>query len=182
MPNAIDDLCYQLALANRIVAYEGVLDGFGHVSVRHPGDPGRYLLPRSRSPELIEASDVLEFTLDSEPVRPPNVTLYAERVIHGCIYQARSDVNAIVHHHAPAVMPFCIAGVDLVLGNDRSVARRDPRDLPSGDEGGGRMDTTRQDDPRAADDEIRHARVTARIARGLYVARIGSRQLLRGAP
>lgn len=114
MPSSLDQVRNEVARANRILANEGVLDGFGHVSVRHPSDRNRYLLSRSRSPELIQASDILEFTLDSEPVRPPTVTLYAERVIHGCIYQARPDVNAVVHHHAAAVMPFCIAGVEIV--------------------------------------------------------------------
>jgi ribulose-5-phosphate 4-epimerase/fuculose-1-phosphate aldolase len=110
----ITDLIEELALANRILAHEGVLDAFGHVSVRHPADPGRYLLSRSRSPLLIEPDDILEFTLDSEPVRPPKVHLYSERVIHGCIYQARGDVMAVCHHHAAAVMPFCIAGKPIV--------------------------------------------------------------------
>ena len=108
------DIKQELALANRILAHEGVLDAFGHVSVRHPGDPGRYLLSRSRSPALIEPGDILEYTLDSEPVRPPTAHLYAERVIHGCIYQARPDVTAVCHHHAPAVMPFVIAGKPIV--------------------------------------------------------------------
>jgi HCOMODA/2-hydroxy-3-carboxy-muconic semialdehyde decarboxylase len=110
----LSDLRYQLALANRMLANEGVLDAFGHVSMRHPTDPGRYLLSRSRSPGVIEAADILEFTLDSLPVEPPTAQLYAERVIHGCIYQAREDVTAVCHHHAPAVMPFCIAGVPIV--------------------------------------------------------------------
>jgi ribulose-5-phosphate 4-epimerase/fuculose-1-phosphate aldolase len=110
----LTDIKEELALANRILAHEGVLDAFGHVSVRHPGDPGRYLLSRSRSPALIEPGDILEFTLDSEPVRPPSAHLYAERVIHGCIYQARPDVTAVCHHHAPAVMPFVIAGKPIV--------------------------------------------------------------------
>jgi ribulose-5-phosphate 4-epimerase/fuculose-1-phosphate aldolase len=110
----LSDIKQELALANRILAHEGVLDAFGHVSVRHPGDPGRYLLSRSRSPALIEPADILEYTLDSEPVRPPTAHLYAERVIHGCIYQARSDVTAVCHHHAPAVMPFVIAGKPIV--------------------------------------------------------------------
>jgi ribulose-5-phosphate 4-epimerase/fuculose-1-phosphate aldolase len=105
---------YLVALANRMVANEGVLDAFGHISMRHPRDPGRYLLSRSRSPGLIEPDDVLEFTLDSAPVKPPTVALYAERVIHGCIYAARPDVMAVVHHHSPAVLPFCIAGVPIV--------------------------------------------------------------------
>jgi HCOMODA/2-hydroxy-3-carboxy-muconic semialdehyde decarboxylase len=113
VPNELAEARYQVALANRMLANEGVLDAFGHVSMRHPGDPGRYLLSRSRSPGLIEPDDVLEFTLDSDPVRPPTVALYAERVIHGCIYQARPDVTAVVHHHAPAVLPFCIAGVPI---------------------------------------------------------------------
>jgi ribulose-5-phosphate 4-epimerase/fuculose-1-phosphate aldolase len=114
VPENLTDLIAELALANRILAHEGVLDAFGHVSMRHPSDPGRYLLSRSRSPLLIEPGDVLEYTLDSTPVRPPKVHLYAERVIHGCIYQARSDVMAVCHHHAPAVMPFCIAGKPIV--------------------------------------------------------------------
>jgi ribulose-5-phosphate 4-epimerase/fuculose-1-phosphate aldolase len=114
LPNALDDVRRELARANRILAHEDVLDAFGHVSVRHPDDPGRYLLSRSRGPELVQPDDILEFTLDSEPVVPPTRRLYSERVIHGCIYQARPDVHAVVHHHAPSIMPFVIAGVDLV--------------------------------------------------------------------
>jgi ribulose-5-phosphate 4-epimerase/fuculose-1-phosphate aldolase len=114
VPEKLKDLIEELALANRILANEGVLDAFGHVSMRHPSDPKRYFLPRSRSPALIEPGDILEFTLDSEPVKPPKVLMYAERVIHGCIYQARSDVMAICHHHAPAIMPFAIAGKQIV--------------------------------------------------------------------
>jgi ribulose-5-phosphate 4-epimerase/fuculose-1-phosphate aldolase len=89
MPNAIDDLCYQLALANRIVAYEGVLDGFGHISVRHPDKPGHYLLSRSRSPELVEPGDILELDIDSNVVTPGNILPYGECVIHGEIFRAR---------------------------------------------------------------------------------------------
>ncbi len=114
MPDTLTAVIEELALANRILANEGVLDAFGHVSVRHPDDPGRYLLSRSRSPLLIEPDDILEYTLDSAPVKPPKTHLYAERVIHGCIYQARSDVMAVCHHHAPAVMPFCIARKPIV--------------------------------------------------------------------
>ena len=110
MPDTLTDLIEELALANRILAHEGVLDAFGHVSARHPSNPGRYLLSRSRSPLLVEPGDILEYTLDSAPVQPPKVHLYAERVVHGCIYQARDDVMAVCHHHAPAIMPFAIAG------------------------------------------------------------------------
>ena len=102
-----------LARANRIIANEGVLDAFGHVSMRHPKDPGRYLLSRSRAPELVQPDDILEFTLDSQPVKSTDVRLYGERVIHGGIYQARPDVSAVCHHHAPSILPFCISGMDL---------------------------------------------------------------------
>jgi ribulose-5-phosphate 4-epimerase/fuculose-1-phosphate aldolase len=114
VPDKHADLRYELALANRILANENVFDAFGHVSVRHPEDPERYLLARSRAPQLVEPDDILEFTLDSKPVSPPSVQLYSERVIHGEIFKARPDVIAVCHHHAPAVMPFCIAGEELV--------------------------------------------------------------------
>jgi ribulose-5-phosphate 4-epimerase/fuculose-1-phosphate aldolase len=110
----LTDTIEELCVANRILSHEGVLDTFGHVSVRHPTDPNRYLLARSRSPLLIEPDDVLEYTLDSEPVKHTDAKLYSERVIHGCIYQARSDVMAICHHHAPAVLPFCVSGKPIV--------------------------------------------------------------------
>lgn len=114
MPKQDVDVQYELALASRMLAHEGVLDAFGHVSLRHPRDPAKFLLSRSRSPQLIEPADILEFTLDAEPVRPPSDPLFAERVIHGCIYQARRDVIAVCHHHAAAVMPFCVAGMPIV--------------------------------------------------------------------
>jgi ribulose-5-phosphate 4-epimerase/fuculose-1-phosphate aldolase len=110
----LDDIRYELALASRMLANEGVLDAFGHVSLRHPGDPGRFLLSRSRSPQLVEPADVLEYTLDAQTVEPPKVKLFAERVIHGSIYQARPDVMAVCHHHAAAILPFAIAGVPVV--------------------------------------------------------------------
>ena len=114
MPDKFADLRHELAVANRILAHEGVIDAFGHVSLRHPDDPGRYFLSRSRAPELVEPDDILEFDLNSQPVKPPSVHLYAERVIHGEIFKARTDVVAVVHHHAPAVMPFCISGDPIV--------------------------------------------------------------------
>jgi ribulose-5-phosphate 4-epimerase/fuculose-1-phosphate aldolase len=114
MPNVIDEICYQLSLANRVVAHEGVLDGFGHISVRHPEKSDRYLLARSRSPELIEPMDILEFNLDSEVLTPGDLLPYGECVIHGEILRARPDVNAVVHHHAPAILPFCVTDEKLV--------------------------------------------------------------------
>lgn len=111
--SSIDQTKTDTALGNRILAHEGVLDAFGHVSMRHPTDPNRYFLSRSRAPELVEPGDILEYDLDSNPVKKTDQRLYAERVIHGEIYKARPDVMAVVHHHAPAVMPFCISGEEL---------------------------------------------------------------------
>jgi ribulose-5-phosphate 4-epimerase/fuculose-1-phosphate aldolase len=102
-----------LARANRMIANEGVLDAFGHVTMRHPGDPTRYLMSRSRGPELVQADDIHEFTLDSVIVKPIKERLYSERVIHGEIYKARPEVNAVCHHHAPSILPFCISGAAL---------------------------------------------------------------------
>jgi ribulose-5-phosphate 4-epimerase/fuculose-1-phosphate aldolase len=112
--SATDKARIEVAIGNRILANEGVLDAFGHVSLRHPANPNRYFLSRSRAPELVEPGDVLEYDLDSNPVKSTSERLYAERVIHGEIYKARPDVMAVVHHHAPAMMPFCIAGADLL--------------------------------------------------------------------
>lgn len=114
MSRAVDRAREEVALGNRILANEGVLDAFGHVSIRHPENPNRYLLSRSRSPELVEPADVLEFDLDSNPVRPVTANLYSERVIHGEIYKARPDVMAVAHHHSPAILPFCVSGIELV--------------------------------------------------------------------
>jgi len=111
VPDNLKDAREKLARANRIIANEGVIDAFGHVSLRHPTDPGRYLMCYSRSPELVQAEDILEFTLDSAPVKPEQRRLYSERVIHGAIYQARPEVNAVCHHHAASLLPFCVSGV-----------------------------------------------------------------------
>jgi ribulose-5-phosphate 4-epimerase/fuculose-1-phosphate aldolase len=114
VPQTPAELRHEVAVANRILGYEGVIDAFGHVSLRHPERPDRYLLSRSRAPALVEPDDILEFTLDSEPVEPPTVQLYAERVIHGEIYKARPDVIAVCHHHSAAIMPFAISGEAMV--------------------------------------------------------------------
>jgi ribulose-5-phosphate 4-epimerase/fuculose-1-phosphate aldolase len=115
--NAVTDLaeaCQELALANNIVANEGVLDAFGHVSMRHPDNPDRYFLSRSCSPELVTADDLIEYHIDSRPVREPGVAQYSERVIHGEIYKARPDVMSVCHHHAPAFMPLLATRIDYV--------------------------------------------------------------------
>lgn len=103
-----------LVLANRILAEEKVLDGFGHVSARHPSNPDRYFISRSRSPALVERADLIEFGMDDEPVADTSAQLYAERVIHSAIYRKRPDVMSVCHNHAAAVVAFCIAGIELV--------------------------------------------------------------------
>jgi len=102
----------ELALANRIVANEGVLDAFGHVSMRHPDRPDRFFLSRSRAPQLVEPDNFIEYHLDSTPVRDPGVPQYSERVIHGEIYKARPEVMSVCHHHSPAFMPLIATGAD----------------------------------------------------------------------
>src|SRR5688572_715970 len=106
-------LIADLVAANRILAREGVLDGWGHVSVRHNLDPNRYLLSRSLAPELVSAGDIIEFDLDNNPVNDRGRNLYTERFIHGEIYKTRPDVVAICHSHAPPVIPFGVTDVQL---------------------------------------------------------------------
>jgi ribulose-5-phosphate 4-epimerase/fuculose-1-phosphate aldolase len=114
MPDPLAEVRQELAAANRILANEGVLDAFGHISLRHPTIPDRYLISRYGAAELMEPSDILELTLDSKPVEPTSARLFSELVIHGCIYQARPDVHSVCHHHAVSVLPYCITGVELV--------------------------------------------------------------------
>src|SRR3954469_7415108 len=104
LQSAIGDL----VIANRILAKEEVVDAYGHVSIRHPNKPDHYLLSRSLSPEFVTREDIIEFKLDGTPVsdtRPP----YLERYIHGAVYEARPDVNAVIHSHAEAVLPFSVS-------------------------------------------------------------------------
>jgi ribulose-5-phosphate 4-epimerase/fuculose-1-phosphate aldolase len=114
MNEAIADTRFQLAVANRVIAGQGIIDAFGHISVRHPQNPERYLVARSRSPQLVTPEDILEYDLDSNPVHPTQHSHYSERVIHGAIYQQRPDVMCVCHHHAPAFMPLVITRTDYV--------------------------------------------------------------------
>ncbi len=101
-PRLLDDL----VAANRILAMENVVDGYGHVSFRHPENPNRYFIARSIAPESVTREDIVECTLDSEMVDPNAPPSYLERYIHGAIYKARPDVNSVVHSHSPTVIPF----------------------------------------------------------------------------
>ena len=108
----MDDLAEcmeELVLANHILAREGVVDAFGHVSMRHPSNPERFLLSRSRAPEIVSLEDIREFDLEAEPVEDRGERLYGERPIHAAIYAARPDVQSIVHSHSHEVIPFGIA-------------------------------------------------------------------------
>ena len=109
------ELIDDLVAANRILASLNVLDAFGHVSVRDPKNPKRYLISRSIAPESVTASDILALDLDSQPVHPDdeNKLLYRERFIHGEIYKVRADVNSVVHSHSPTVVPFTVTRAKL---------------------------------------------------------------------
>jgi ribulose-5-phosphate 4-epimerase/fuculose-1-phosphate aldolase len=103
----------ELVTANRILAREGVVDSFGHVSIRHPERPDRYMLSRARAPECIEVDDLMEFTCDGAPIDQAGRKPYAERFIHGAVYEARPEARAVVHHHSPSVIPFSVTGARL---------------------------------------------------------------------
>ncbi|MDU8941758.1 class II aldolase/adducin family protein [Ovoidimarina sediminis] len=98
-----------VAAAARILAARGVVDGFGHVSMRHPDAPDRYLMSRALAPALVMPEDIVEYDLESEACDPDAPKGFLERFIHGQIYAARPDVNAVVHSHSPSVIPFGIA-------------------------------------------------------------------------
>jgi HCOMODA/2-hydroxy-3-carboxy-muconic semialdehyde decarboxylase len=95
-----------LAAASRILADQGVFDAAGHVSMRHPGNPDRFLMSRSLAPALVTADDIMEFTLDGESCDSRGRTGFIERHLHGQIYRARADVMAVAHGHSPSVIPF----------------------------------------------------------------------------
>jgi ribulose-5-phosphate 4-epimerase/fuculose-1-phosphate aldolase len=99
--------------ANRILAQPGVLDGFGHVSVRLASDPTRFLRSRSLAPELVTAADILMYDLEGNAVNAASRALYRERFIHAAIYTARPDVQSIVHNHSPSIIPFGVRSLPL---------------------------------------------------------------------
>jgi len=103
----------ELVTANRILAREGVVDSFGHASVRHPERPDRYILSRARAPECIEVDDLIEFALDGTAIDAGARQPYAERFIHGAVYEMRAGVHAVVHHHSPSVVPFSVTRAPL---------------------------------------------------------------------
>jgi ribulose-5-phosphate 4-epimerase/fuculose-1-phosphate aldolase len=107
------DVLADLAAASRILAAQGVVDGFGHVSMRHPSAPGRYLMARSLAPALVTADDIIEYDLDSEPCNAGARKSFLERFIHGEVYKARADVMSVVHSHSPSVVPFGLVRIEM---------------------------------------------------------------------
>jgi HCOMODA/2-hydroxy-3-carboxy-muconic semialdehyde decarboxylase len=105
----LDQARRDLVIANRVLAVENVVDAYGHVSVRHPLQPDRFLLSCSRSPKLVDLPDILEFTLDGKVVGDDNRPAYLERFIHAAIYDARPEVHAVIHAHAEDILPFSIS-------------------------------------------------------------------------
>jgi ribulose-5-phosphate 4-epimerase/fuculose-1-phosphate aldolase len=106
-------LIEDLVAAYRILAQQGVLDGFGHVSARHNRSANRFIMSRSLAPELVTAADLIEFDLDGNAVDAKGRALYSERFIHAEIYRARPDVRAVVHNHAASLIPFGVSTVPL---------------------------------------------------------------------
>jgi HCOMODA/2-hydroxy-3-carboxy-muconic semialdehyde decarboxylase len=104
-----DAMIEDLVLANRILGNEGILDAYGHVSIRDPDNPARFLLSRARSPEMVEIEDILEFELDGTPVASSDAVPYVERFIHGAVYEARPGVTAVCHNHTLSILPFGIS-------------------------------------------------------------------------
>jgi ribulose-5-phosphate 4-epimerase/fuculose-1-phosphate aldolase len=106
---SLDTVIQDLVIANRILAREEVVDAYGHVSIRHPDNPKHFFIARSLAPDLVERQDIVELGLDGQPVRDETRALYLERFIHAAIFEARPDVQAVVHAHAEDILPFGIA-------------------------------------------------------------------------
>lgn len=107
-------LISELVVANHILFDQGVVDGFGHVSVRNPANPERFFLSRARAPSMVEAADIMEFDLDGKPVNGPrDKPIFQELYIHAEVLRARRDINSVVHSHSPGVVPFGVVKTPL---------------------------------------------------------------------
>ncbi|HET7888609.1 MAG TPA: class II aldolase/adducin family protein [Bradyrhizobium sp.] len=113
LPGVDPALLEDIVVGSRILADFGVLDGFGHVSARHPTNPNHFLMSRSLAPALVTADDIMEFDLDGNPVDARGRNVFLERFIHAEIYRARPDVMSVVHTHSPGVIPFSVSNVPL---------------------------------------------------------------------
>jgi ribulose-5-phosphate 4-epimerase/fuculose-1-phosphate aldolase len=104
----LQELLRDLVIANHILAREGVVDAYGHVSLRHPDRPDRFFLSGSRSPQLVSIDDIIEYDLDCRPIDQRGRAMYIERPIHGAIFKGRPDVQSVIHNHADEVIPFTV--------------------------------------------------------------------------
>ncbi len=102
-----------LVIAYRILAEHGIIDAYGHISVRSPTNPERFWMARSIAPELVTEADMMEFGMDSEPIDAKGFNPVIERYIHGEVYKSRPEVMAVVHNHSPSVIPFCCTNTTL---------------------------------------------------------------------
>jgi len=109
----LQQLIDDLVAANHILYHHGVVDGYGHASIRHPEKPERFLIAAAIAPGRVRASDILELDLDGNTVDGVGRPVYSERFIHAEVYRARSDVNAVIHSHSPTVIPFSVTDVPL---------------------------------------------------------------------
>jgi ribulose-5-phosphate 4-epimerase/fuculose-1-phosphate aldolase len=110
----IPQLIADLVTASHILAAEGIVDSFGHISARHPAHPDRFFISCVRAAELVTAEDIIELDLNCQPIAESKARLFAERVLHAAVYRFRPDVMSVCHHHAPSILPFCVTGVPLV--------------------------------------------------------------------
>ena len=110
LPAADPALVEKLAMANRILFDQGVVDGFGHISVRHDQSPDHFLLSCNRAPGLVRPEDILSYDLNGDLAVPSDKRSYLERFIHSEIYRVRPDVVSVVHSHSPSVIPFGVTG------------------------------------------------------------------------
>jgi HCOMODA/2-hydroxy-3-carboxy-muconic semialdehyde decarboxylase len=106
LPTAPKELIAEIVLANKILYGLDVVDAFGHISVRHPKDPNKYLMARHLPPGIVTAKDIVLFDLDSTPLTHADKPQYSERFIHGEIYKARPEVMSVIHCHARSLIPF----------------------------------------------------------------------------
>jgi ribulose-5-phosphate 4-epimerase/fuculose-1-phosphate aldolase len=112
-PPVAAELIHDLAAASRILFAQGVVDGYGHVSMRHPQAPERFLMSRALAPALVTPADIIEYDLDSNPCNADGRNSFFERFIHGEVYKARPDVMSVVHSHSPSIIPFGLVDVPM---------------------------------------------------------------------
>ena len=113
MDSKIEALLDELVVANHVLANEKVVDSFGHISVRNPDNPNHFFISCSRSPEIVTRDDLMEFDLEGNGIDGSTLRPYGERFIHGAIFEARPDIQSVVHNHSLSVIPFGVTGTPL---------------------------------------------------------------------